>query len=317
MQPISVSIIICSRKRPVLLKRALDSLTKLIVPETVTLSFVVIENDDTPQYGPLIDSFKGQMAISHVVEPIAGLTYARNSALDVAIESRVDWMGNVDDDQSIDKNWLVHMAKAIRTYPDTAMFVGRWLRTSLPNTPPWYPEINIPKTSKTGTKLTDGVGGNVMIRADVMAPEGMGLRYDHEFRFMGGEDTDFSLNYKSKGGIIRHVREAETTEEIPVERNSLKGRLERVAWARTMLAKLNHRYRALPIALLMNFQVFYQGAVLGIANIAIAFFALPFAENWALRRYGTGRLFLARARGIVRFYLGKSAGEPYRNTLGS
>ena len=257
------------------------------------------------------------MPLSHVVEPVAGLTYARNKALEVAIERGVDWMGNVDDDQLIDSNWLVHMVSAIEAYPDTAMFVGLWLRTPRPDTPYWHPAVNIPKTSKTGTKLMDGVGGNVMMKADVFNAKGMALRYNHEFRYLGGEDTDFSLQYKSKGGIIRHVKEAVTTEELPAERNTLQGRLDRIIWMQMVLARLRHRYRAQPMALLMNFQVFYQGAILGIGNSILAFFALPFAEKWAMRRYGAGRKFFARAMGIANYYRGKSAGEPYRNTLGS
>ena len=317
MSEISVCIAICSRRRPVLLKRALTTLSKLNIPAEVSLKFLLVENDDKTQYRPLVDEMADRLNITYVTEPVAGLSYARNKVIDTATEMGVDWLGCVDDDQIIDPGWLEHMIKAVRAYPETAMFVGKWVRTNPAGTPPWYPALVTPKKHKTGTKMSDGVGGNAFIRADVFSPDGMALRYDHEYRFLGGEDTDFSLQYRKKGGIIRNVREAVTTEEIPKERNGLPGRMERIVWMQAVLAKLRHRYHSTPIALLLSLQIVYQGVVLGIAYMFVGFLALPFNEHWGLKRYGVGRRYWARAHGVLRYYFGGPLDEPYRTTLGN
>lgn len=313
----SVCITICSRQRPVLLARALTCLSQLNIPEDVDATFLVVENNDTPTYGPLIAEMQGKMRLLHVHEPVAGLTYARNKAIDTVHALGVDWMGCVDDDQLIDPDWLVHMVAATKRYRKTAMFVGRWRRTELPGTPTWLPKgKRAKKTSPTGARLGDGAGGNAFIRADVFAPEGMALRYDHVYRFLGGEDTDFSLQYYHKGGIIRHVHEAVTSEDIPIERNDLKGRLKREAWMQSVLTKLRHKHKSPVMAVSSSMQIIFRCAVLGVANLLLALFALPFSRHFALSRYGIGREFLSQVQGVLRYYFGGPLEEPYRNTLG-
>jgi len=300
-----------------LLTRALTSLSRLTIPDDVDASFLVVENNDTPSYGPLIAEMQNKMPLQHVLEPTAGLTYARNKAIDTVHALGVDWMGCVDDDQLIDPDWLVHMVAATRRYKETAMFVGNWRRTELPGTPTWLPRGNQGKrASPTGARLGDGAGGNTLIRADVFAPGGMALRYDHVYRFLGGEDTDFSLQYYNKGGIIRHVHEAITSEDIPIERNDLKGRLKREAWMQSVLTKLRHKHKSPFMAVLWSIQIIYRSFVLGVANLLVALFTLPFSRHLALSRYGIGREFLSQVYGVLRYYFGGPLEEPYRTTLG-
>ena len=313
----SVCIAICSRQRPRLLARALTTLSQLNFPENVDVTFLVVENNETPSYTPLIAEMRGKMPLQYELEPTAGLTYARNKAIETVHALGADWMGCVDDDQLIDPDWLVHMVAATNRYAETAMFVGQWRRTELPGTPTWLPKGKQGKrTRQTGAILIDGAGGNTFIRSDVFAPDGMALRYDHVYRFLGGEDTDFSLQYRAKGGIIRHVDEAITSEDIPVERNDLVGRIKREAWMQSVLAKLRHKHNSPAIAVLWSVQIVYRSSVLGLANLVIAPIAFPFSRHWALSRYGVGSEFLSKAYGVLRYYFGGPLEEPYRKTLG-
>lgn len=314
---ISVCVTICSRERPVLLARALDCLSRLKVPEGVDLSFLVVENNDTPIYRPLISEMQKTMPLHYVQEPTLGLTYARNKALETVHALGVDWMGSVDDDQIIDPDWLVHMVAATKRYKNTAMFVGLWKRTNPPGTPSWYPIGKQDRNKRpTGSRQSDGVAGNALIRADVFSPKGMGLRYDHEYRFLGGEDTDFSFQYTAKGGIIRHVHEAVTSEDIPAERNDFSGRMERATWMESVLTKLRHKHTSPVTAILWSLQIVFRGSALGVFNYAVALLALPFSRHLALTRFGVGREFFAQVQGVLRYYFGGPLKEPYRETLG-
>ena len=313
----SVCIAICSRQRPVLLARALTCLSQLSIPDDVDVCFLVVENNESPTYGPVISEMQEKMPLHYVQEPIPGLTYARNKAIETVHALGVDWMGSVDDDQIIDPDWLVHMIAAARRYSGTAMFVGLWKRTELPGTPAWLPRGKPEgKNKPTGAILEDGVGGNTLMRSDVFAPDGMALRYDHTYRFLGGEDTDFSLQYIAKGGVIRYVREAITAEDIPKERNDLKGRLKREAWMQYVLTKLRHKHNSRFSAVLWSLQIVYRSFVLGVANLLIAPFGLPFSKHWALKRFGIGCEFLSKSQGVIRYYFGRPLDEPYRNVLG-
>lgn len=312
--PLSVAIILCSRQRPELLARALGSLSKLTLPENCTLRFAVVENDPEPIYADLIAGFAKTMQISHHVEPKAGLCHARNKALDVAIELGVGWMGSVDDDQIIDENWLLHMVKATRTYPDTDMFVGQWRRTEPADTPAWFPAPAPASLKRTGSVINSAAGGNALISAKVFSPAHMGLRFDERFVSIPGEDTEFGLHYIAKGGKMRHVLEAVTTEEIHPERHSIKDRVQRTMWSQYSLTQCRHIHSNKAVAAFWSLQTLYRGTVLGALNIALGLALWPIDTGWGKNRIATGRIFLGQPRGVLRYYFGTPEGLYQKRT---
>lgn len=276
---------------------------------------MVVENDDTPQYSDLIKHFKDRVALTYVVEPVAGLTHARNRVLTTALELEVDWIGCVDDDVRISSDWLIHMAKAINTYPDAQFFFGNWARTKAKNAPSWYPHSTSLEPRPTGSKVRLAAGGNNAIHASVFSPDGMALKYDHQFRFTGGEDTDFSIQFANKGGIMRSVFEAVGTEEVHEERSDFSVRMARHSDAQYATTKIRHKHKSPPLAVLWSLQTVYRSTILGIVNIVAGGLALPVNKNWGLTRYGIGRGFLAGVPGVFRYYFGKDH-EPYRHVDG-
>lgn len=313
--PISFCMAVCSRRRPLLLAQAIESLLALEIPENITFSILVVENDDTPQYQSLIEDSKLRADITYVVEPVAGLTYARNRVLASARALGPDWLGWIDDDMVLGQDWLIHMVKAIGAYPDTDFFYGNWLRTQNPDTPDWYPQAAPLNTAPTGSKIKVTSGGNIALAAKVFAQDGMALEYDHKFRFCGHEDIDFALQYRAKGGILRSVFEARGTEEIHAGRSSFKQRMIRFSDGQYAGAKLRHKHQSPAAALLLSLQTIYRSTVFGVGNIIIGFLALPFSKHWGLKRYGIGRAFMASAHGVLRYYFGKNS-EPYRDVVG-
>ena len=313
--PVSVAIIICSRQRPELLSRALESLARLTPAPDCNLRFAVVENDTEPVYGDIIQHFRQKMPIEHVVEPRPGLCHARNKALETALAMGVDWLGGVDDDQVIDAQWLVHMLAAVRRYPDTDMFVGQWRRIEPENTPTWYPRSAKPCQKPTGTIIQSAAGGNTLFSARVFAPDGMALRYDERFVSIPGEDTEFGLHYLAKGGKMRHVLEAVTTEEIHPERHSIKDRVIRTIWSHYSQTLCFHIHDHPLVAGFWSLQTIYRGTVLGVLNIGLGAGLWPISRNWGKNRVARGRLFLAEARGVIRYYFGKPEGL-YQNKTG-
>lgn len=315
METISFCIAICSRRRPLLLTQALETIMALDVPEHIDFSILIVENDDKPQYANIVTSLDTKIPIHYALEPAAGLTHARNKMLTTALELDVDWLGSIDDDVVLQKDWLVEMARAIKTYPDTGFFYGNWKRTKAPGAPSWYPHPSPLKAKATGSKIKFATGGNIAVRKSVFAAEGMALRFDHQFKFSGGEDIDFCRQYSAEGGIIRSVYEAVGTEEIHQERSDLPERLKRYSDSMYTVIKVRHKHLPLPLSLLWSIQIVYRGTVLGAANVIIGGVAMPFNRYWGLKRYGVGLSFFAGAGGAFRYYFGKDR-EPYRHVVG-
>ena len=307
-QEIKIVVTICSRQRPEMLTRALKSLTQLRHPPDCQVQFAVVENDSKPRYASIVSDFSSKISICHVVEPTPGLCHARNRALDVAIELEADWLGFVDDDQIIDSVWLAAMVQAVRSYPDTDMFVGKWRRIEPPNTPSWYPRSVDAADRTTGTKITAAAGGNTLFSARVFSPSGMGLRFNQQFTSIPGEDTEFGVQYLKKGGIIRHVQEAVTTEEVHAERHSIQDRIIRNMWSRYSLAMIRHIHDHPIVAWLWDVQVMYRASVLGVANILLGAAIWPFRKNLGKNRIAHGRIFFAHVQGTWRYHFGKAGG---------
>ena len=305
---ISVAIIICSRQRPELLTRALGCLARLTLPERCALRFAVVENDENPAYGEIIKSFGKTMDIEHIIAPEPGLSRARNKALETAIAMKVDWLGSVDDDQIIDPEWLVHMVGAIRKYQDTDMFVGQWRRTVPENTPKWHPPNRPPNKAKTGTLIKNGAGGNTIFHARVFSPDAMALRFDDRFNASGGEDSEFGTHYLAKGGKIRHVLEAITTEEIHPDRQSISARATRTMWAFYNMAANRHMHSYPVIVYLIDVQTVYRGLVLAAVNFMLGGFSWPISEPMRKNRIAMGQILFAQVQGVIRFHFGKSGG---------
>ncbi len=314
MEPKSFSFCmsVCSRRRPELLQKALESVAALTIPEGIRFSVLLVENDDTPQYAEIARRFQARLPLVYEVEPKPGLTRVRNRALASAEALGVDWLGSIDDDVTIPEDWLVHMVGAIRKYPDTQIFYGNWQRKKNPEEPAWHPTPRHLNPHPTGRRIKISSFNDIAVSADVFSSRGMGIRFDHTFNFIGGEDSDFTYSYLEKGGIIRSVHEAHATEIIPDSRASLPERLARVADSEYIMCKIRHKHSHPLSAHLWNIQTIYRGTVLGAGNISLGLLARPFNRIWGLRRYAIGRQFLAGAQGVLQYYAGAEP-EPYRD----
>ncbi|MBL1437148.1 MAG: glycosyltransferase [Rhodobacteraceae bacterium] len=312
---LSFCMIICSRRRPELITQALTAIKNLVIPASVDFSVLVVENDTAPQYETIIAKFRDELTIHYEIEAVPGLTHVRNHGLSSAEKLGVDWIGSIDDDIIIPEDWLMHMVAAIGTYDDTQMFYGNWIRHNHPDEPKWHPKAKHWNASPTGHIIRIASFNNIAVKADVFSQDGMALRFDHQFRFTGGEDTDFARTYTKQGGIIRSVQEALAEEYNSMERADFSERLRRETSVQYSCVKLRHKHNIAISAYFWSIQTVYRGLVLGVVNIVIGGLALPFNRLWGLTRYGAGRQFFAGVRGVLRYYFGSDP-ELYRDEDG-
>lgn len=101
-----------TRGRPLMLQNLLRSYAEMRVPEGVCLHFVIVENNDRPTLLETIETFRGQLPqwrIQFELEPRLGIAFARNRVLDCALGAHDDLLTFVDDDETVEPDWLVQL----------------------------------------------------------------------------------------------------------------------------------------------------------------------------------------------------------------
>jgi glycosyltransferase involved in cell wall biosynthesis len=130
----SVTIAICTLDRAESLRRTLDSLTAMRVPDNLDWEVVVVNNDCTDHTEEVIAAFAGRLPIRGAFEPQRGLSRARNCAVDAA---RGDYIAWTDDDVIVDPGWLAAYAAAFRRWPEAAVFGGKIVDRLAAPVPEW------------------------------------------------------------------------------------------------------------------------------------------------------------------------------------
>lgn len=116
-----ITVAICTYNRATSLRRALDSLAAMRIPERIDWEVVVVNNNCTDDTSAVIRSFADRLPIREAVEPTPGKSNACNRAIDVA---RGDYFVWTDDDVIVDPGWLAAYIEAFRRHPEAAIFAG-------------------------------------------------------------------------------------------------------------------------------------------------------------------------------------------------
>jgi glycosyltransferase involved in cell wall biosynthesis len=114
-----ITVVICTRERPGALARCLDSLLAQDYP-----GFRVLVVDNAPvtaATAEVVRSAARRGPVDYLVEPRAGLSFARNAAVRAAPGQILAW---IDDDEVADPHWLAEVARALDEHPDADVVSG-------------------------------------------------------------------------------------------------------------------------------------------------------------------------------------------------
>jgi glucosyl-dolichyl phosphate glucuronosyltransferase len=117
-----VTIGICTFNRAESLRRALDSLMAMRVPNDLAWEIVIVNNNSTDYTDDVIGEYVGRLPVRREFEPRPGKSNALNRAIDVAKGDYIIW---TDDDVVVDAGWLTAYIEAFRRWPEAAVFGGR------------------------------------------------------------------------------------------------------------------------------------------------------------------------------------------------
>jgi len=169
---VQVTVAICTRDRCELLERALDALASVEVPIGLEWEVVVVDNGSRDATASVIARYAALLPLRGLVERPAGLSRARNAAVQAARGAYVLWM---DDDVLVERQWLRAYTDAFARCPDIAFFGGpidplfegeppRWLAGALPSVRNAYAAIDLGREPVALDGDTLPYGANFAVR---------------------------------------------------------------------------------------------------------------------------------------------------------
>ncbi|MBN9672673.1 glycosyltransferase family 2 protein [Roseibium aggregatum] len=299
-------IAVCTAQRPNMLKACLRSLDKLIRPQGTELAVVVVENDPKPFFtAEEADRLKAELSLPVFFhhEPRKGIPFARNTALEAALEQDPDWVALIDDDERAEPDWIEKLLAACVEH-DAEVANGPVRRIYEKPAPHWW-KSQLLKPRPTGTIITEAPTNNVLIGARILRKDGLGLRFDERLTF-GSEDIDFFRRTHAAGAKMIWVDEAFVEEDIPASRVEPRRLMSRMHMAATsgaynIVLREGRGRAALHFIPKCTRRMFF-GAVATI----VGFLLKPFARARGEKLYYYGLIRLMKGSGNLRGLLGRT-----------
>ena len=219
-----IAVCILTREREAGLTRTLEGIAKQRVPsrDFSQIRVIVVDNDPSRSGQPVCDRLRPTYpwSLEYAVEPIVGIPYARNRALEIA-KAADDLIAFLDDDEVPSETWLAELLRVWREYSAEVVFGP--VRPYFPEPVPRWIERGAffeREAHPTGTVRSIGATNNVLMSTQMLRQSGM--RFNERNRFSGGSDSAFSKGVHQAGYRMIWADEAFVTEWIPRSRASLK-----------------------------------------------------------------------------------------------
>jgi succinoglycan biosynthesis protein ExoM len=309
----TLSIIVCTYQRPVLLAACLRSCLQQAVPPGDRYEIIVVDNDAAGSAAAIVDALDpaGGVALRYFTEPVANIALARNRGVR---EAGGVWVAFIDDDFVLPDGWLIAALRALRDSRADVLLgdvrpvfeggsapagvVAAFTRQA-PETAGLVP------VQRSGY-IPGARSGNAVLRREFCFREGEGW-FDPAFGRSGGEDSEFFLRLGRRRPRIIASSDAFVFDFVPASRQSTgyllaRARREGRNYARLVLKNAPHpRLRAIDLAMRGLIQIVLVTLLLSVA----AFRAASPERRLALRlrrALATGKAMLA----------GAAKDEPYR-----
>lgn len=221
IEPLRITILICTHNRVELLSRTIASLNAAQRPDAAEARLFVVANactDGTHDYLSRYAVAREGLPLEWIAEPTPGKSHALNRALPMMTDPVVAF---VDDDHRVDDGYLVGVAHAVRTWPEAGLLCGRILPDWDGTEPAWvhddgpyriYP-LPVPRYDQGDTPMRvdlDGPipgGGNLVARLEVIRATGPFLTElgpsGHDLG--GAEDLEWVRRAMRQGALLRYA----------------------------------------------------------------------------------------------------------------
>jgi len=134
-----LTIAFCTWNRSLLLRRTLEQMTRLFIPDGISFELLVVNNNSTDTTDEVIESFSTTLPIRYLFEPKTGKSHACNRAVRNARGEYILW---TDDDVLVDRCWMAAYWEAFQRRPDAGFFGGP-IEPLFEGSPPKWLEISL------------------------------------------------------------------------------------------------------------------------------------------------------------------------------
>jgi GT2 family glycosyltransferase len=208
-----ITVVVCTRGRPLALTQCLDSLRNLDDPRFETL---VVNNNSNAQSIDTEVLAKNGFRVVH--EQRRGLDHARNRGI---VEARGDIVAFIDDDCIADPEWLTHVRKAFRN-KKVVCVTGRVVPTALEKrSHRWFENVSGFDRGKRTRRFVRDKGSLVVPGGAAQLGTGCNMAFRRElFDRIGGFDPALDMGTAVGGGgdidmFVRVLQEGEVAVYTP------------------------------------------------------------------------------------------------------
>ncbi len=191
-------ILICipTCMRPKMLTACLASVARTKLPDGFETRLLVLDNDKNESARDVFAAQKFPFAARYAVEQKRGLSTIRNRALDEAQNENASHLAFVDDDQTVDENWLCALADGMQKTGADA--IGGYVEQVFSGKVPWWvrPSKMSPQQEAKITRAFFPT--NLLLMKSRLFSR---LRFDEEFNLTGAEDYDFAMRAMRLGFV--------------------------------------------------------------------------------------------------------------------
>jgi len=231
-----ICVSVATRNRPKMLCNLFSSLSLMRQLEDDHVSFLIVENSSSKTLDHIVHQFRADMPGSKIEyhnEGTAGISAVRNFALNHAITQGYDLLVFVDDDETVDTNWLVNLlAERDRSdfdivgspvrpmpYQEDLTFMQKLVWSGIERS-------GLKSERKCKLKCASGKAHSIKIATGSW----MGklsffreteLRFDQKLGLTGGEDWNLWLKAKELGAKTGWASDAIAYETVPASRLTL------------------------------------------------------------------------------------------------
>lgn len=221
--------------RPKMLAALLESLAATKLPPAHEVRLLVLDNDANKSAEAVFAGQTFPFSARYAVEPTRGLCAVRNRALDEAKAEKADFLAFVDDDQTVDENWLCALLDGMEESGADA--INGFVEDIYENGKPWWVRPNKMQREAGVKKVHDGLAIGLSLMKSRLFWD---LRFDMRFNFVGAEDYDYSTRALRRGFVMAVTGKAYAKSIVPPEGATLRNYF-RTQWQRQTGYVLSHR----------------------------------------------------------------------------
>lgn len=234
-----LSVVVATYKRYDVLPDAIESLRRQSLPGSHIEIIVVDNSPDQGKAAAIGKRYQGIPGLIYHLEPIPGLSNARNVGTAIA---SADIVSFVDDDAIVDPDWASEIAAAFEKFPKAGIVGGRIIPRWVTPKPAWLPEkllshLSIVDWGGEARMLESDkwvAGCNISFRKDMLKAVGgfsraLG-RIGPEAALLSNEETAVSEKIHALGFGTAYAPQAKVDHVIDPARLERKWFRRRAAW---------------------------------------------------------------------------------------